>query len=95
MLDRAVTDEAAQSRARRVARKLTRCRRERGSFTACPELMPPQPMPHVRLELTEISFRIDASSHSGNIFTIIHGMNERYSDCTSRAVGRCPASGWW
>jgi hypothetical protein len=93
--DRTVTDEVAQSRARRVARTLSRCRRERGSFTACPEVMPPQPMPHVALELTELTFRIDASSHSGNIFTIIHSMNERYRDCTSRGVGRCPASGSW
>ena len=93
--DGTVTDEVAQSRARRLAGKLTRCRRQRGSFTACPGAMPPQPMPHVALELTDVTFRIDASSHSGNTFTIIHDVNERFRDCTPRALGGCPASGRW
>jgi hypothetical protein len=90
-----VTDKAAQSRARRVARQLTRCRKVRGSFTACAEVAPPQPTPHVAVELTDITFRIDASSHSGNIFTIIHGIDAKFRDCTSRGVGRCPADGRW
>jgi hypothetical protein len=93
--DSTVTDAVAQSRARRVARELDRCRRVHGSFTACPGVTTPQPMPDVTLELSDISFRIDASSHSGSVFTIVQGPGARFRDCTSRGVRRCPASGRW
>jgi hypothetical protein len=94
---RRVTDRVAQSRARRIARRLERCEQYRQTFLACADAAAPTRKHHVVIgQLTPDGFMLTALARSGNVYTV-----ERVADgptirtCTTPDTHGCPRSGRW
>jgi hypothetical protein len=92
-----VTDQVAKSQARRLVRRLQRCRRVNLTFLGCADVTPSHIGLNVMIpEVTEDRFTLTAAASSGNVFTIVRGADRvTVRTCTTADVRGCPRSGRW
>ena len=92
-----VTDQVAKSQARRLVRRLQRCRRVNLTFLGCADVTASHIGLNVMIpEVTEDRFTLTAAASSGNVFTIVRGADGvTVRTCTTADVRGCPRSGRW